>query len=819
MGFGVHPLKKGNNMFRNYLKMTLRNLYREKMYAAINIFGLSIAIACVLILGLYLRSELTYDHHNVKWKQIFRVVNEFNLGGQTDTFAATSNSLGPLLAEDYPEIKAYVRFEPKREDMPFRYEDNTYYWSDIYYADKNVFDVFSHEIIYGDPETALEEETSIAVSESFARKYFGAKNPIGDTIRSENKTYKITLVFADLPENCHLRYDALLSFAASEMPDIVPREQMLFMVGLYTYLLMPEDYDAGTFNALSNAFFEKHMSTLPQAKNSTWRCWLEPLADTHFQNEVGYDLPTSNRFYIYGFATVAIFILLVACINYMNLATARAVKRSKEVGMRKILGAGKTTLIFRFLGESICFSVISLFFGLVLVEVILNLTPLNSLMNKQLALNLGREPALLGWLLAFSLFIGVLSGLYPAVYLSAIQPLSALITGVRAGKASVRLRQLLVLVQFVITVSVIACTLLMALQMRYVSHKSLGFNKENRLMVTLRGADLIEKLPTIRKELQKRSDILGMAISESLGIFGEDTGSNVFMVENNSGVLEETPMKWVQIGDNFLDVMGMEISAGRDFSKKLLTDIGDSFIVNETFVKKMGWTEPLGKRIATGRVIGVVKDFHFASLHSPIEPFVLFRLLLDTKNLPNEFRPNIRQFLILNISGDDIPGTLSFIEEKFAEFDPKHPFTFTFVDDSLNKLYLSEKRLMKLTGIFAGVCIFISCLGLFGLAAFTTEQRTKEIGIRKVLGSSSWQIIILLSRSILLLVLSGAVIASLAAYFVMDKWLTGFAYHTGINPLVFVLSAVVAAAVAFITVALQSFKTSQRNPVNALRYE
>jgi len=808
-------------MFTNYLKVTLRNLYREKMYALINIFGLSLAIACCIILGLYLRSELTYDKHNTKYKQIFRVVNEFSMNGKLDTFAGTSQALGPMLAEEYPEIKAFVRLKMSGQEDLFRYGDNAFYWKNIYTADPNVFEVFTHDIIYGDPKTALVDPTSAAVSESFARKYFGNANPIGETISNDKGTYKITLVFADLPENTHLKYDVLFSYNA-EQDNAAMRSQMLYALsGDYTYLLMPEGYDVHAFKNISDSFFTKHMAEMGKQFKATWKCWLQPLADTHFQTEVAYDLPTGNRLYIYGFMAVALFIMLVACINYMNLATARAAKRAKEVGMRKILGAGRMRLMLQFLGESVFFSLIALFFGLVLVEAVLDLTPINDLLNKSMTLNLSHEPGLLAWMVLFSLGIGLMSGIYPALYLSSMPPLSALAHSHQSGKGSIRLRGLLVLIQFVITVSVIACTLLMALQMRYVSHKALGFNKENRVILTLQGADLIEKMPTIKIELPKNSGILGM--SETSTLIGQDTAITVVKVDNNDGVLEDTSLKWMQVGNDFLEVMGMQLAAGRDFSKKLLTDVGTSFIVNETMVKKMGWKEPLGKRIQlgmdNGRVIGVVKDFHFASLHSQIEPFAMIRSVIDTKNIPEQYRSSIQEFLVLNISGNDIQRTLAFLQDKFAELDPKHPFKFKFLDDSLNQLYLSEQRLMKLTAIFAGVCIFISCLGLFGLAAFTTEQRTKEIGIRKVLGASTWQIILMLFKNILFLVLGGAVIASLVAYYAMDEWLTSFAYHTGINPLVFLLSVVVAAGVAFITVALQSYKTANANPVEALRYE
>ena len=812
-------------MLTSFLKITLRNLYREKMYAVINIAGLSIAIACCLILGLYLRSELTYDRHNTKYKQIYRVVNEFNINSKLDTFAVTSVSLGPLLVEDYPEIKGFVRFMTGYEDLLLTHGDKSFYWKNIYDADVNVFDVFTHDIIYGDPKTALIDPASMAVSESFAKKYFGNANPIGETISNDQgKSFKITLVFVDLPDNSHLKYDALFSIKKNEWAKIdntTVRNQMLFNVGAYTYLLFPEGYNFQAFKKISESFFAKHMAEIGKAYNTTWRSWLQPLKDVHFQSEVAYDLPTANKLNLYGFVAVALFILLVACINYMNLATARAAKRAKEVGMRKILGSGRTSLMFQFFGESIFFSLIALFLGIVFVELALTLTPINGLLDKSLTLNPGQEPVLIGWVIVFSLTVGLLSGLYPALYLSSMQPLAALVKGNRPGKGNIRLRELLVLFQFIISVTVIASALLTAIQMRYVSHKSLGFNKENKIIITLKGATLIDKLPTIKKELLKNGSILGLATCTT--VIGQPTGMLLANVDNNDGVMEQVTLKFMSIGEDYVSLMGMQIVEGRDFSKKLLTDVGASFVVNEAMVNKMGWKEPLGKRIQlgifNGRVIGIVKDFHFASLHSIIEPFVMTRLTQGEQTPTEEERKNMSILLVINISGKDIPQTLAFLQEKFAEFDPVHPLNYKFLDEMLDQHYLSEQRMMELIGIFAGVCILISCMGLFGLAAFTTEQRTKEIGIRKVLGASTWQIISMLSHRILLLVIGGAVIGSLLAYYAIDEWLTDFAYHTGINPWVFILSAIVAAVVAFVTVALQSYKTARANPVEALRYE
>ena len=812
-------------MFTSFLKITLRNLHREKMYAVINISGLSIAIACCLILGLWLHSELTYDQHNVRHKEIFRIVNEFNANGTVNDYAVTSLSLGPMLAEDYPEIKGYVRFIPQNQESHlFRHGDDAFYWEHYFRADDNVFEVFTHNILYGDPKTALVEPTSIAVSKSFARKYFGDSNPVGETISDDTETYKITLVFEDMPENSHLKYDVLQSANIERwaVPDsVTARRQRLMWVSAYTYLVMREGYRVQDFRIISDSFRERHMADLLESSSRTWHSWLQPLADIHFQSGLRGDQLTGNKIYIYGFMAVAIFILLVACINYMNLATARSTRRAKEVGMRKILGANRTGLMCQFIVESIVFSLISLLLALVLVEIALNLTPLNNLLGKSLSLTMSHGPSLFGWMLVFALGVGLLAGIYPALYLSAILPFPTLVGGIQAGEGSMRFRQFLVLTQFIITVSVVTCTLLMALQMRYVSNKSLGFNNENKVVITLRGADLIDKLPTIEKELKKNSNILGMSVSPYM--IGGQMPMTGARVEINDGVLEDTALQHMWVGNNFIEIMGMQLASGRDFSKRLPTDVGASIIVNETMVKKMGWEEPLGKRLEmghiSGRVIGVVKDFHFASLHNLVEPFAMYGMKIVTKGLPVQQRKSLRIFFIVNIAGEGISQTLSLLEDTFVKFDHEHPFKFEFLDDSLGQLYASEQRLMKLTGIFAGVCIFISCLGLFALAAFTTEQRTKEIGIRKALGASTLQIILMLSRGILLLVLGGAVVASLISYFAMDEWLAGFAYRTNINPLVFLLSAAVAALVAFTTVALQSFKTAGANPVNSLRYE
>jgi putative ABC transport system permease protein len=814
---------------RNYLVVLLRTLYRERLYAAINVAGLSLGIACCLILGLYLRSELTYDRYNVNHDRIYRVVNELDLRGSNDRFAATSRALGPMLAADYPQIKAVVRFQSNANQggVAVHHGKDTYLWKNSYFVDENVFDVFTHKIIYGDPKTALRQQGGVAVSETFARKYFGNANPIGEPITTDLGVgnNRITLVFADQPANTHLKYDMLWSdfelpfLRISDNPTM--RRNALFNIGDFTYIMVAPGFDPKSWTRISDEFYHRYMESFGKQIGATgWHSWLQPLTEIHLQSEVRYDQPNGNPIYLYGCAAVALFILIVACINYMNLATARAAHRARSVGIRKILGASRLTLGLQFLGESLFFALLATLLGVVIVEVVLKLTPLNSLMGGTVALNLRGEPALIAWLTGLALLMGLLSGLYPAVYLSSWAPLTALTGKPTAGKSALRLREALVLLQFTISAAVIACTLLMGAQMRYIANKSLGFEKENRLVVTLRGTTTIDKIPTLRTEFAKNSHILG--VSEAEVMLGQDTGINLVQADNNDGALTPVSMLNVPIGDDFVQVMGLKILQGRDFSRRLLTDVGSNFLVNEAMVHKMGWAEPIGKRIQagpnSGRVVGVVGDFNFKSLHTPIEPLAMLPLTHDFSQVPEIFRVFLQRLLVLKISGDDVSDTLGYVERVMSEVDPKHPFEYQFLDEALDALYKSEHQLNRLVAIFAGVCIFIACLGLFGLASFTTEQRNREIGTRKVLGASTWQIIALLARSILILVAIAAVIAAVIAYFAIDKWLTAFAFRAPINPLIFLLTAAVAAVVAFTTVALQSYKTASADPVNALRH-
>jgi putative ABC transport system permease protein len=570
------------------------------------------------------------------------------------------------------------------------------------------------------------------------------------------------------------------------------------------------------------------MEELGKKLNSSARLWLEPLADIHLsRTSLKYDQPPGNIYHVYGFAAIALFILVVACINYMNLATARSVKRAREIGMKKILGAGRSQLICQFMGEAIVFSIIAFLISLVLVKASFDLGPVNELLGKQELMDLTKNPELLLWIFGLSLLTGIISGIYPAFYLSSIRPISALTTTSHSGKKGFHLRQFLVLVQFIISTGVISCTILMAVQMDYVAKKPLGFDKENKLVINLQGADLIEKVPVIKNELEKNSKILSLTTTRVM--LGQKLGISLIKIEDNDKLMSEQLINLMLISKDFLNVMGIPIVNGRDFSKRLLTDVGISLVVNETLVNRMGWTQPLGKKVGAAgggvvaRVIGVAKDFHFDSLRRQVEPLVMAALDDDFSNLPPAQRAAQARKLVVHISEEEVSDTLDFLREKFVEFDPKHPFEGEFLDDILDKVYMSDRKIMQLTGIFSGICILISCLGLFGLASFATQRRTKEIGIRKVIGASTSQIIFMLSASIIWIVLVAAVIASAASYYaIIIKWLANFAYTIDIYPLVFLvflLSALIAIAVAFATIAAQSYKTARTNPVKSLRYE
>jgi putative ABC transport system permease protein len=807
------------------LKAILVGLYRDKLYTLVNIVGLSLAFASCLVLGVYLRSELSYDRHHESHERIYRVATQFTVNARPERLARSPSLFAPMLAEEVAELGTFVRLRPPGDwetgsDRLIRHGDDAFSWDRVFVAEANVFAVFTHDIIYGDPATALAEPQSVAVSRTFAEKYFGTANPLGELVTLDNgSVYEITLVFADLPENTHLKYDVLFSYNSVVQPaSAEERIGDLFSATDYTYLVLPDGYDPNRFPAVADAFFARHMTRRAEEIHvDGWTAWLQPLADIHLGSDLNLDQPTGNRYYLLGLQATVAFLLLIACINHVNLGVAGAARRAREIATRKILGATRGALVLRFVCESLLVACIALVVSVVVVELVVPLTPLAEWLGSQAILDPLREPAVLLGISAVALAVGLLAGVYPAVHLAGTPALAAM-SGKNARGAGLRLRELLVVAQFAATACVIACSLLMAAQMRYVASIPLGFAKEGRVVVTVRGADVLAQLPAIKQELAANSAVRGVTSSDTM--LGLDLPAGFMDVETNDGTMNGVLVNHLPVADNFIDVLGMEVVAGRNFAAEAESDVREAIIVNETLVRLMGWKDAIGKRmgIRGRRVIGVVRDFNFKSLHTPVEPIVMYQNRNNRfGNLLADQRPFKQQFLVLAIAATDVGATLESLRSTLARFDPVHPLDYRFIDDALGTRYLSEERLMRLIGVFSGICMSVACLGLFALAAFTTAQRTKEIGIRKVLGASTAQILILLSQRTFKLVVIGAVVAAVLAYAAMERWLGEFAYRIEVGASPFVLAGLVVTTVALATVWLQSFGAAAARPSRSLR--
>ncbi|WHI44688.1 FtsX-like permease family protein [Microbulbifer sp. JMSA004] len=809
-------------MFKNYLLVALRGLSREKVYAGINLISLSLAVGCCLILSLYIRSELTYDRHHENHNSIYRVTNEIFNRGKGERFSITSQALGPLLVKEYPDIGEYVRFKSMGKTL-LKTEDNEAFWQDVIMADPNVFDVFTHEIIYGNTEDALLDPYAIIISQRTSDFYFGNENPVGKTLYTDTGSYQIKAVFRNLPDNTHLKYDIVMSTKLLDnlgQGDATLTPRRLFYIGFMTYFHLADTYSESDLQRILAEFNEKIMTEPGREFELTIDFHTQPLLDVYFSSGWQGGPPSGNIFFIYGFIAVAIFILLVACINYTNLATARATKRAKEVGVRKVLGAEKFQLICQFLGESIVYTILAFIIGIIGVKLAETYTPLVYLLDKLSLVDFSEDKLFLCALFFGVSIVGIIAGVYPAFYLSSIPPVASLTANKKASANRISIRQVLIFIQFFVSISVVACTLIMGQQMHYAANKSLGYQQENKLAIQLYGAEAIQKIPLIKNELMADPNILGVA--ETSFVPGSGARISLMKIENNEGEFEKVGLFHMTVGDEFVDVMGLDIIKGRGFSKGQSSNEQGAVLVNETLVKTLGWDNPLGKRVEmfNATVIGVVRDFHVGSLHDPIPSLILRPFnIVDYSSLSSSQLSMMNRTLAISIKNTNVRDTIDKVESVVSQFDQEHPFEFKFYDNLLQELYADESNLMSLIGMFAAICIFISCLGLFGLSAFTTEQRTKEIGVRKVLGASTYQIIYMLVKPQMILVIIASFAASLTSYWIMNDWLNTFAYRADIEIWIFILATLIVATVAFITVVLQSASTANANPVKSLRYE
>jgi putative ABC transport system permease protein len=815
-------------MLRTYFKFAIRTFWKDKFYTLLNIIGLAIGIAVSIIILLYLQNDLTYDKHHVNHEQIYRLVTNVKGPGVEFHTASAAREMGPMLAEDFPEILSFTRLSGMGRilvNVPDQAE-SIYNEEEWVRADSTMFDVFTHPFLAGNPETALKEKNSVVLTETLARKYFGEEEALGKTLLlyEEKENFTVTGVIEDLPDNSHVKFDAIVSFIEPRewaMQDGEFNSEAIWNPDVFTYLLFPEGYNTTDFFEKLPPFHEKYIKPFGDQVSSELWFYLEPLADVHFTSQQDGDEPQGNIAYVYAFGGIGLFILLLACINYMNLATARSGNRMKEIGMRKVMGSSRRALVLSFLGESVLLSVLALLIALVLVATVLYATPFNDLVEKDLSLNLLDNPILLMGAIGICLFMGVVSGLYPAFYLPAISTVQSMKGAFKSSSSGIVLRKTLVILQFTISIAVVICTLLMQDQISYVRNQELGFNREHLMLIPLQDTLVRNQLPYIKNELEQHSGVMGTTVSYSVP--GLWVGNSVFQVEIDSNLTTQS-FRTFSVGDNYLETMDIALLAGRDFHENLAGDTdGKSFIINEAAARELGWYNPgregakledaLNGRLKffhgeeLGNVVGIVQDFNVSSLHNAIEPTII---------IPASEPGGV---FYARLKGENLPETMGFIEEKWATYDPNHPFEYEFLDESFDELYRADERQSSLISVLSGICLFISLLGVLGLSAFTAEQRTKEVGVRKVLGASVSQIVYLLFKDVMVLVVVASLVAAPIAYWLMDRWLQDFAYRTDINALLFVLASVAALVIAFATMSFHSVKAARRNPVVSLRYE
>ena len=812
-------------MFKNYIKIAIRNIFRQRIYSLINIVGLAIGISCCILILLFVRYELSYDKFNKKADRIYRVTREwFNEDGTSSLhLARVAPPIGPLLKNDFPNII--------EEEARFLQDYNTYLdiknnpviEENFYWAEPSAFKIFTIPFIKGDPNTALNEPNSLVITESAAKKYFGNNDPMGKTIKYEHdRDLKITGVIKDVPENSHFKYDFLASFITLYDTAIIGRKTLEHNWGsnnYLTYILLPDGFPVNELENKIPGFIDKHIMQIIKENNETpppkaphffTMLHLQKLKSIHLYSHLTTEIEENGDIKnIYIFSAIAIFVLLIACINFMNLATARSSKRAREIGIRKVLGAYRHQLMKQFIGESMFTVFIALLFSILIVEIILR--PFSKFADRNLSFNLLSDPFLLIGIILLALLVGFISGSYPALMLSSFKPVTVL-KGDKFSSRKSMFRTVLVVLQFTISVVLIIAMGVVFQQMQFVKNKDLGYNKDH-LIILPSSEKIKNNLQSFKSQLMQNSSIKMVTSSRLVpsDMLLNSWGAKIREGSKRADVNFRLAVD--EVDYDFFKTYQIPFSSGRDFSRDYSTDDSAAFILNESAVHQLGWTaqSAIGKEIIyggrNGRVIGVVHNFNFESLHNEIVPIIF----LITKTGNNQ--------VTVRISGKNIPAALEFLKRKWSEYRSGYPFDYSFLNDQLIDLYNKDQKIGDVFGIFAVIAIIIACLGLFGLASYTAEVRRKEIGIRKVLGAKVSGIVTLLSKEFLLLILISNLIAWPLSYYFMNKWLNEFAYKTGISLWVFITAGILVLIITLLTISFQSIKAAAANPIKSLRYE
>ncbi len=795
-------------MFQNSLKIAFRNLWKNRVYSGINVFGLAVGLATCLLITLYVADELSYDRYHDRANRIYRVVQQANWAGGNLNLATTSAPFALALKQTYPEVEQAVRVLTEGGGT-LQYGTTKIEADDIFFADSTICQVFSYPFLYGDPKTALRQPQSIVLTKKLATRLFG--NPakaLGKTVLFENNYPNlVTGVIDNIPINSHLTFSALRS-----LPTTFSGTWQDF--NLYTYLLLANGADPAKLATKLPGFFERFLK--PELGNIAYRMDLQPLTAIHLHSNLDYEIsPNGSRQTVLVFTIIAGLILLLASINYMNLSTARSIIRIREVGIRQAIGSGRAQLAGLFLTETLLLTVVATGLGILIAQMALPL--FNELTGKPLTIwRFGTGYSLLA-VAGFMLLAGVLSGAYPALFLSGARTVTALQGQLGNQSATITFRKTLVTFQFVITIALIAASGIIYQQLRFALTKPLGFNKDQVLTFHLNDEKTRANMPALKAQLLGSSLIDGVS-GASNPVGTNNLGGSGYFFEVDGKMTTSTRMtKTLKVDGDFLPTMEIKLAQGRNFADNSPADRQHAILVNETLVKELGWQNPLGKRVkfftnnglAERRVIGVVRDFHTHSLQHKIEPLAI-QMPPTAEDEDNVY---------VKIRAGHTESALALLAKTYQQFEPGGVFTYQFLDQNFARQYAVEQKQAQLLQLFTALAIFIACLGLFGLATFTAEQRTKEIGVRKVLGASVASIVALLSQGFLKLVLIAIVIASPLAWWTMNMWLGTFAYKITIGWEVFALAGVVAVVIALLTVSFQSIKAALMNPINSLRSE
>ena len=793
-------------MIKNILKITLRNLRRNKLFTFINIFGLSVGIAGFLLISSYVKYETEFDTFHDDADKIFRVVTNVSMrDGTKMNTCLTSPMLTQYLPEDFPQIESVTRFFPVG-DTPVKYEDKIFYEQAFWFVDSTFFDVFDFKIILGDKDNLLKIPNSVIMCESVAKKYFGENNPIGKVVKVDgDKDFTVTGIVKNLPANSHFRFEVLAYYPTFRKFNM----QNWGALSLYTYtkLINPE-----AAKEINTGFDQFVINRMGEQFKDLFDIQLEPMLSIHLYSEREHDLSIrTDSEQIYLLSIIALLIVLVACINFMNLSTARSSLRSLEIGVRKVLGANRKELIFQHLGESVFLTFFAVIFSFILY--LLLLPELNELSGAEILL---QPLTLIPTALLITLVVGLLAGSYPAIVLSGFKPVNMLKKSGSKNLSSNYIRKGLVLFQFSIAIGLLICTGIVYQQMEFVRNTNLGFEKDQVLFMPIRDDSVIDKIEVLKNAFHENSGVHDVSVASAVP--GYTTHQLGYSRTDSSG--QSYIFYTIFTDDNYVKTLGLKIIKGRSFSEDFSTDNGTGLIINESLAEKFSWKEPIGKELTwtadaamndttriTGKIVGVVEDFYFQSMFNHIEPLVI--------RYDNRFR----RLFALNINTSDVSKTINSLGKTWSEICSNVPFTSTFLNETYDNLYLSEERLGQLFFIFTLLAIVISCLGLFGLSSFIIERKIKEIGIRKVLGASVLSIVSGLSKEFSLWIILANVIAWPVAFYIMNNWLIRFEYKIEITLIPFILSALGAFIIAFTVIGFLSAKAAGINPVDSLRSE